>query len=190
MLDAKINEVKEELTAERIKGLLSEYQPLIKTYALQMPDLQYLPTNAQGIEQDLEVMPAEVQNNYELYLASLQAPLPFYLGTPVIENAMLKFPWSESYDFAGQEITYRFSIARDPALQETVFTKTVSGSTSVLIEPLEAGEYFWSVTAVNASGKTQLPFDHLYDANGLPRSGLKRFSILPDGQVEENHISK
>ncbi|HLO16061.1 MAG TPA: CotH kinase family protein, partial [Anaerolineales bacterium] len=185
MLDAKINELRNFLTVERIEAMLAVYRPVVEKYALQMPDLEHLPTAKTGMERDFESIPRETQNNYELYLESLKDPMPFYLGTPSLEDGMLSFAWDESYDFAAQDITYHFVLAKDPDFKEIVLEKTLLNMTSTQIELLEPGEYFWRVEATNEAGETQLPFDSLFDGNDAPRSGLKRFYVSPEGGVQE-----
>ena len=49
-------------------------------------------------------IPGEVEKNYQLYLESLEKPMPFYIGVPVIENNKLKLVWDVSYDFDAEDI--------------------------------------------------------------------------------------
>lgn len=185
MLDEKVNELKAFLSPERIKSMLDVYRPVAEKYALQMPDLQYFPTTKTGMDRDFESIPGEIQNNYELYLKSLQDPMPFFLGTPNVVNGMLSFVWDESYDFQAQDITYRFILAKDPSFTEIVFDKSLMNLTNIQIELLAPGEYYWRVIATNTAGNEQLPFDSLFDDGDIPRSGLKRFYVTPEGEVQE-----
>ena len=50
--------------------------------------------------------PFRVEQNYELYKESLEKPMPFYIGKPVIKGNILKFNWDASYDFDAETITY------------------------------------------------------------------------------------
>ncbi len=117
-LDYKINELMEFLTPQKITAMLDDYKPVVEKYSLQMPDAMYLPTNKGQMEQDLEIIPSEVKNNYTLYLESMKTSMPFYLGVPTVANGILNFKWGESYDFNGQAISYHFVLARDPALND------------------------------------------------------------------------
>ena len=49
-------------------------------------------------------IPGEVETNYQLYLESLEKPMPFYIGVPVIEDNKLKLAWDVSYDFDAEDI--------------------------------------------------------------------------------------
>ena len=55
-------------------------------------------------EQVAAAIPGEVEKNYQLYLESLEKPMPFYIGVPVIENNKLKLVWDVSYDFDAEDI--------------------------------------------------------------------------------------
>ena len=61
------------------------------------------PTEEQ-YEQVAAAIPGEVEKNYQLYLESLEKPMPFYIGVPVIENNKLKLVWDVSYDFDAEDI--------------------------------------------------------------------------------------
>ncbi|HSL46945.1 MAG TPA: CotH kinase family protein [Anaerolineales bacterium] len=185
MLDDKVSEVHALLTPEKIEGLLAQYQPTVEQYALQMPDLQYFPTTKQGMQQDLQSISGEVQNNYRLYLESMQSPMPFHLGTIEASGNGLTFTWDHSYDFLDPQITYHFTLARDPALDEIVSDQTLVNSTSAQVGQLEPGAYFWRVTATNKAGNSQFPFEFLFDSEGVVIPGLKRFYITSDGTLHQ-----
>lgn len=188
MLDEKVNQLRDFLSPERIENLLSEYKPAAEQYALQMPDVEYLPATSTGMHQDFEAIPLEIENNYKLYEESLETPMPFHLGVVAATNGSLTFSWEAAYDFNTQQIDYQLQIARDPAFDEVAYTVTLTDVTTASVSSLEPGEYFWRIIATNESGKSQLAYEHLYDASGIFRPGVKRFYLLPDGQVAEQRI--
>ena len=71
-----------------------------------MPDQMNEPLTEEQYEQVAAAIPGEVEKNYQLYLESLEKPMPFYIGVPVIENNKLKLVWDVSYDFYAEDITY------------------------------------------------------------------------------------
>ncbi len=137
------------------------------------------------MEQDLEIIPSEVKNNYTLYLESVKTSMPFYLSVPKVENGILNFKWDESYDLNGQAVAYHFVIARDPAFNDVVVDKMLSNATSIQVDLLMPGEYFWGVTAINESGKIQFPYDTFLDSNDIAHPGVKGFYITPQGELLE-----
>lgn len=185
LLDAKINELMAFLTPERINNMLADYREVTDLYILQMPDLYYLKVTPQEYDKQYKLIPGEIQLNYDLYQESLLSPMPFFLGTPKVSDNTLMFNWDESYDFNAQDITYHFSISKGWEFNEIVYEESLINENSIQIDLLEPGTYFWRVTATNASGKMQYPFDVYRDANRDPHSGMKYFYISADGEVLE-----
>ena len=109
-------------------------------------------------------IPSEVEQNYELYKESLEKPMPFYIGVPVIEGNTLKLNWDASYDFDAE------TIIQIPEAETTV--------------PSD-GQYFVRVRATNESGKTQDAFDYYVTDDGK-NYGMKCFYITGGQNVEED----
>jgi spore coat protein H len=185
MLDAKVNELMKFLTPERIQGMLMEYKQITDAYSLKMPDVYYMPFSESDYEEAYTLVPGEIQVNYDLYHQSLKSPMPFFLGTPKVSGSLMTFNWQESYDFNAQDIDYHFIVGRDWELNDVVHEETITNKQTVTIDMLEPGTYFWRVTATNEDGITQYPFDIYWDADRVPRSGLKVLYITPNGEVLE-----
>ena len=181
----KIKELMAFLTPERLAGMLQEYRKVTNVYSLKMPDLRHLPAPEAGYNEAFQEIPSEIQLNYDLYLKSLNSPQPYFLGTPeVFENSMI-FRWGESYEIDPQNSAYHFEVSRDWAFQKIVYEETILNLTSVTIDVLKPGAYFWRVTTTNDNGKIQYPFDVYMDVKGTPHSGMKYLIITKDGKVLE-----
>ncbi len=185
MLDTKMNELMAFLTPEKIKAMLDEYKKVTDLYTLAMPDLFYTRTGPEEYNHQYELIPGEIQNNYDLYLESLNDPMPFFLGGPERVGNTLVFVWDEAYDFNAQNITYNFVVARDWDFREIVHEETLTNLATTTIDMLEPGTYFWRVTAANENGKIQYPFDVYGDVDGVPHSGMKYLLITKDGRALE-----
>ncbi len=184
-LDTKINELMAFLTPERIKGMLDEYKKVTDLYTLAMPDLLHLRATKDEYNRQYELMPGEIQNNYDLYLESLNTPMPFFLVNPERNENTLIFRWGEAYDFHAQNITYHFVVSRDWEFREIVHAEALSNAAEVTIDMLEPGTYFWRVTATNENGKIQYPFDSYSDGDRNLHSGMKYLFIMTDGSILE-----
>lgn len=185
MLNVRIDELMNFLTPDRIGSMLESYRAVTEEYVLRMPDFIYLHATPTQYDQIFTVIPSEVQTNYQIYLDSLELPMPFYLGTPKLVGDELQFNWEESYDFDAQDITYRFMVSRDWDFQEIIVDATTTNITLSTIDVLEPGVYFWRVIATNQDGKVQYPFDYYMDAEGYQHSGMKILYITEDGRVLE-----
>lgn len=184
-LDDKINELRGFLAPERIKSMLDTYRPVVDPYVLRMPDLYYLDSDAKTRDLVFELIPGVTQLNYDYYLESLKKPMPFYLGTPEVQGKELYFNWDESYDLEGRDINYQFIVSTDWNFTNIVFESTLQNTTSVRIDMLEPGTYFWQVIATNSEGYVQYPFDYYVDADSFNHYGMKYLYVTPDGEVQE-----
>lgn len=185
-LDNKINELMTDyLTPQKIGNFLEIYRQSTEELVFQLPDVTYLPGTITQYELQYELMTSEVQANYELYLESLEKPMPFFLGTPKVEGSQLTFNWDESYDFDAEDITYHFIISKDREFQEIIQEMELKQTLTTQIDMLDEGTYFWRVTATNESGFVQYPFDIYRDAEGTRYSGMKYLKISSNGQVIE-----
>ena len=189
MLDNEIKELMLYLTPERIESMLNEYRQTADPIILSVPDLILLKATTDQREYGLSLIPTEVQHNYELYLESLEKPMPFYLGTPQQIQDKLQFNWDPAYDFDGQEITYQFMVSKDWSFNEIVYEEILNNVNVVDIDMLDPGIYFWRVIATNEDGYSQFPFDNYFDGAEEFHAGMKYMSITPDGQILENNPS-
>ncbi|MFN8382600.1 MAG: CotH kinase family protein [Anaerolineales bacterium] len=185
-LTDKMNELITILTPERIQSLLDIYRPVVEPIIFSLPDVRYLPGSKAEFNSSYSLIPSEIQNNYNLYLETLNMPMPFYLGTPVVSAGVLTFEWEEAYNFTPQSITYHFEVSRDPRFTSIIYQADTVNVTTLDVPLFDPGNYFWRVLAVNEAGKVQYAFDDYEDADGYPYGGLKLFTITPDGDVTEN----
>jgi spore coat protein H len=182
-LDKKINIVKAILTPERIKSMLDVYKKAIDPYVTRMPDVEYLQGSLSSRDEQFNLLPEDIQNNYDLYLESLKKPMPFVMDTPTVANGKLNFTWDASYDFGGQNISYDFALSTDWEFKNIIAEDTLENVTQTQIDMLDPGTYFWRVTAENALGNSQVPYNYYEDANSINHYGVKYLYITPDGQV-------
>ena len=184
-LDNKIHEVMAQLSPEKIQGYLDTYRATTEELIFQVPDIYYLPGDIREYELAYDLIIQEVQANYELYLESLESPMPFFLGTPRQEEDQLIFGWDQSFDFDAEDISYHFILSKDWNFNEIVFETEILNISEIIIDMPEQGTYFWRVIATNESGYSQFPFDAYKDAERRRHSGMKYLSITAEGEVLE-----
>ncbi len=184
-LTAKINELNQFLTQEKIESMLSVYRPVVEEYITKMPDIQYFPGNIDDFNMQYSLIPQEIKLNYDLYYDSLETSMPFYLGTPKVVGNRIYLNWDESYDFDAQSVTYNFAISKDWEFLDVIYSDSIVNITSIQIDMLAPGTYFWRVTATNEDGKIQYPFDYYFDAEDGFHPGMKYLYISPEGEILE-----
>ena len=184
-LDEAIQDLKSYLSVERLSSMIQEYRTVTQKYLRQMPDQMYAPLTKTEYETVVSAIPSEVEQNYKLYVESLKKPMPFYIGTPVIEGNTLKFNWDASYDFAAETITYTVEVAKDYQFHEIVFRQDNVQIPQAETKVPSDGQYFVRVRATNTSGKTQDAFDYYVTDDGK-NYGMKCFYIADGKNVEED----
>ena len=184
-LDAAIQDLRSYLSVDRISSMIEEYRTVTQKYLNQMPDQMYAPLTEAKYETIASAIPSEVEQNYELYKESLEKPMPFYIGKPVIKGNILKFNWDASYDFDAETITYTVELAKDYKFNEIVFRKdNIQIPEAETTVPAD-GQYFVRIRATNTSGQTQDAFDY-YVTDAGKNYGMKCFYITGGQNVEED----
>lgn len=181
-LDQVMGEMKTYLSAERITQMADQYAAVVRPYLERMPDQMYEPLTPEQYELVRAAIPGEVEQNYQLYKESLEKPMPFYIGTPRIENGKLIVNWDASYDFDAEDITYTAEIARDYAFNQVIFREEGLLIPEISTEIPEPGQYFVRVRATNASGWTQDAFDYYVTDEGKQYS-MVCFYVQPDNTI-------
>ena len=184
-LDEAIQDLRSYLSVERLSSMIQEYRTVTQKYLRQMPDQMYAPLTKTEYETVVSAIPSEVEQNYKLYVESLKKPMPFYIGTPVIEGNTLKFNWDASYDFAAETITYTVEVAKDYQFHEIVFRQDNVQIPQTETKVPSDGQYFVRVRATNTSGETQDAFDYYVTDDGK-NYGMKCFYIADGKNVEED----
>ena len=94
--------------------------------------------------------------------------------------------WDASYDFDGEMISYRATLARDPDFADVLTMEEDLVVPQLSVEDPGEGQYFLKVEATNASGYTQVAFDTYVRVDNSASGkvyGTLCFYILADGSV-------
>ena len=184
-LDAAVNDLAENYIArDTVAGMVERYKAVVEPYVYNEPDILYAPLTQVKYDEVAAAIPDEVEENLASYRESLLSPLPFYIGTPKVENGTLSMGWDASYDFDAQAITYRATLARDPQCEDVVAQGDDLVIPLMTCDNPGTGEYFLRVVAVNEDGYTQTAFDTYVTANdGNKAYGTICFWITDDDKV-------
>lgn len=184
-LDDAIQELRGYLTEERLSGMIEKYKAVVKPYITSMPDEEYLELTESEYEQVAAAIPGEVEENYQLYLESMEKPMPFYIGVPENKDGKLHFTWDAAYDLDAENITYMVEVAKDYLFKEVIWEKSDVILPEADIDMPEAGQYFVRIRATNESGETQDAFDY-YSTDSGKQYGMKCFYVRENGAIEED----
>ncbi len=182
-LDEKINQLLEFITPELIAARVENYREVTDKYVSNMPDILHLRATLEEYDLLMNLLPSELEINYQLYVESLEKPMPFYLGDPQVVNGKLRFNWEEAYDFDAQDITYTFRLSPSWNMTDAIYEVELTNFTTFEVDLVSPGEYFWQVVATNEDGKVQYPFDYYRDVEGDYHYGMKYFYLHEDNQI-------
>jgi spore coat protein H len=176
-LVAKVRELRAIINPENTRRMIETYKPVVSAYVRREPDIRYLPGRVDLYEQELERISHLPVENEQAFIASLQAPMPYFLGDVEQANGALTFRWGMSYDLQGDELTYRFQLAKEPSFARPLVDRDGLKGTSLVLNGIGKGHYFWRVTVKDAKGHIMTAFDNFFDENGSVYHGVRDFYV-------------
>lgn len=177
---ADLNDIMEYLTnyinPEQTGRLLDSYRAVAASYVTSSPDKYQLPTEISHFDTEYNRLVNMTEENRQAYYASLEKPMPVFLGEPHTENGNVTFNWDPSFDFQGDDLSYTFQLAAKPDFSAVTYEKPDLADTSITIAKPAAGEYYWRVLIMDSKGNRQIPFDQYEDRFGKLYYGEKAYT--------------
>lgn len=182
-LDDKINELRGFLTEERLTEEVSRLSAIVEPYLYSMPDIVYARVNRDEYRELMQMLPKEIETNYQRYLQSLEKPMPFFIGIPQVNNGRLKITWETAYDFDQETIEYTVEVCKDYLFEDCIYKQGGILIPEAEIDMLPEGQYFLRVRAKNSSGYEQYAFDYYMGKKGK-QYGVMCFWVTREGTIE------
>ena len=178
--DIYANYVNPEIVEERVE----EYRKITTPYlfGIDAPDDKRLPENL--YYELTDKLPSEVDEQYEIFKASLDKPWPFFIDLPTRdEEGEVTINWGVSFDPNEEEITYDYYLATD-YLFEDIITEDHGLKVPVTsVGKLDPGTYYIKVVSTNESGLSMDCFDYFVADKYGKVYGCYGFIIEEDGTV-------
>ena len=187
MLTAAVEDLRlNYLTYEKLEEMAGSYAAVVKPYLFGGADSVNTVVSSAEYDMLVEVLPSEIERNYQYYLESLEKPWPFYVGTPYFdEDGGITVEWDASYDMDDEEITYSVVVASDYHFTNVIAQEEGIRLPAFSFESLEPGQYFIRIRARNESGYEQDCFDY-YSVSGVGKVyGAKSFYVNADGTISD-----
>lgn len=186
-LDEKIQEYRSILTEEYLAKKVKSYAKVVKPYAYGAADVGNIILTPEEYDVVCDAIPKEIEQNYNSYLESLEKPMPFFIGVPVMMDNRLHIQWDSSYDFDMEMVTYEVKISKNFDMSNPICEVSGLQLPEYVYEgALEPGQYFVQVIAKNESGYTQCAFDNYNSVEYGTQYGVKCFYVLEDGSIVED----
>jgi spore coat protein H len=158
----------------------------------QEPDISYMPaldnTGEANVlaefDAELARLPAQVEAQYQDYLATIERPMPMFMSARV-EATDVIFEWDESFDLQGDGLTYDLQVSTTPTFDGGTIVHSQTGLTITSVAVAKAtfgsGEFFFRVIARDTkdpANNWQIAFESYYDSFGVAHHGVVRL-VLP-----------
>ena len=174
-LRAAVIEIRTKYLTDANAGkLLDSYRPVVEPFIQREPDGSYLATSPQGVGSAAQQWDTEyrrlqtvIEKNYQLFLQSLERPMPFWLGVSA-DGSSLRWDWPAPFHPQGRSMSYTVQLAQVAAdAFDTAGTvvKEVAGvgqpvlSLQTLGAGVPAGDYLVRVKAIDPLGNWMYSFD-------------------------------
>lgn len=184
MLDDKIKEMKEYLSADRITAMTNKYRAVVEPYVYSMPDVMYARLTQSQYDSVAKTLADEVEISYKMYLEDLKRPRPFYLDVPLVTDNGIFYRWDIAHSEQESKIKYSFELARDHLFEDLIYKEEDLLFPEITLSYLEPGQYFFRVIATNDKGYSQKALAYYVGADYIKRFGVLCFYVLENGEVE------
>ncbi len=183
----ELNEMVQEiagniLTRERISEEIQTLAQVVKPYVYSLPDRNYARVTGETYDLLADQMADEVEENYQAYLASMEAPWPIHILTPRGEGNGTVLLWEEAYQHQGRPVSYTVELARDYTFADCIYSGTVEEN-SCTVSQLQPGRYFLRVRASDGQ-YTQDAYEYYRTEAGTVIYSTMCFYVHEDGTME------
>lgn len=177
-LNRKIEEISFIINKDNIQKLLDSYYKVVTDNIFIPPDIHKLIIRSQSeYSKEYYALANFAENSKREYYASLENPMPFFLGEPEIINGVWTFRWDSSYDMQNDELVYNFMLSNDPNFKNLIVSYPDLKKTICSVSDLKPGKYYWKVVVYDSKGNWQEAFDDCKDDHNHTLSGVKVFII-------------
>ncbi len=189
-LQAKIEEYHSLLTEEKLQDRIAGYESVVYPFVSRYPDIESLNSTLKERQTVYQSIVSEVEMNYQEYLASLEKPMPFFIGMPAVTEEGIYVNWDVAYSFSGDFVTYTVELDDEYTFETPIYREENVLPGMTIAKELEPGKYYIRVKARDESGDEQYAFDY-YPSDEGKEYGIKSFYVTRDGQIlEETYMEE
>ncbi|MFB6365402.1 exopolysaccharide Pel transporter PelG [Paenibacillus elgii] len=176
-LKNKIDELYQSINKETVTKRVDAYRGTVEPFLKSDPDIRFLPVKADQLDQEFDRIAEVPARSLQRFKEDLEKPKPFYLGDLQRENGKTVFVWDQSFDLQGDDLVYDWTLAKDPLFTQIVAQQKNMKETTVTLDALQPGEYYWKVIVRDQKGNQQIAFDMYRDTRNLPYYGMRQIKV-------------
>lgn len=177
------------LTEPIVSSAVSRLTGLAKEHIYSLPDKTFARVTRPQYDTLAAGIHGQIVGNYYTYYDSLELPAPFHIREPEQQaDGSLRLSWEDAA--RGEAVTYRVTLDDSWDFKTPLLSRSGLGSTEWVIDQLPAGQYFLSVTAQTAGGKSQIAYETYSTEVQTTVHGVLCFYVLPDGSVHASYFNE
>jgi uncharacterized membrane protein len=176
MLKDKIDELYSTINNDTVAKRLQAYRGVVEPFINKAPDNNFLPIQLSKLDEEFKRITGVPLRALERFNKDLENPKPFFLQDLSRENGKYRFEWDPSFDLQGDDLTYDWTLAKDPSFTQIIDQRQKIKETSIELDNLKPGEYYWKVTAHDGKGHQQIAFD-VYEVDDLTYYGVRAIKV-------------
>ena len=116
LLKDKIDELYATINNETVAKRLQAYRGVVEPFMKKAPDINFLPSQLSKLDEEYKKIEGVPLRSLERFKQDVEKPKPFYLGDLQHENGKYRFEWDPAFDLQGDDLTYEWTLAKDPAI--------------------------------------------------------------------------
>ena len=176
------------LTEPAVTSAVSGLTTLAEEYVYSLPDQTFARVTRSQYDALAAGVYGQITANYYSYYDSLELPAPFHIREPEVQpDGTLRLFWEAA---GGKEVTYSVMVDDSWDFQTPLLSVSGRSSTQWTVAPLPTGQYFLSVTAQTADGKSQIAYETYSTELKTTVHGVLCFYVLPDGSVHASYFNE
>ena len=176
LLKDKIDELYATINNDTVAKRLQAYRGVVEPFMKKAPDINFLPIQLNKLDEEYKKIEGVPLRSLERFKQDLEKPKPFYLDDLQHENGKYRFEWDPAFDLQGDDLTYEWTLAKDPAFTQIIEQRKNLKETSVELSSLKSGEYFWKVIVQDGRDNQQIAFD-IYETDDKPYYGVRAIKV-------------
>ncbi|MCZ8518245.1 MULTISPECIES: exopolysaccharide Pel transporter PelG [Paenibacillus] len=177
LLKDKMDELYGLFNKETVGKKIEDYRKITLPFMQKGPDKNFLPIRLEQAEEEITRIADVPLRSMERFKADLEKPKPVFLGEVASEKGQRVFVWEPSFDLQGDDLTYDWTLAADPAFTQVVKEQKGLKESRISVGGIEPGTYYWKVVIHDGHGHEQIPFDIYFDTEGTAYNGVKEAKV-------------
>ena len=153
-----------------------------KNQLYSLPDMTFARTTGSNYDELIELLPQQIDSNYDDFYASLEKPWPFHILEPISKDGDITLSWSDSF-MIEKDVTYDVELSQSWDFEQLLVSAENVKETSYNVGILPKGEYFARVTAVSPEGNKQEAYEYYKTEKKTTVHGVICFYVTDDGSV-------